>query len=120
LQCSPAQDRWIVKIAALRLVHGIAQNPSVPAPLEDIFVQFGGIRRRHDQKCSGQIGRPESPLLPNDSPQAGSFADARRGLWSDDTNFGAAADETQHLGLGHSPSADDQAWPPCEFQEYGK
>ena len=104
----------------IRLVHGIAQNSRPLTSAEDFIVQFAGIRRRHDQKNAGQIGREKAPLLPYDSARPGSFADARRCLRSDYTNLRAAAYEAAHLGLGNIPSSNHEAWPFRELQEYGK
>src|SRR4029077_4457176 len=113
LQWAAANNGGIIEIAAVRLVHHIAQNSRFLAEPKDLLVQFRRICRAYDQENAFEIGRQKRGRGPINLARPGSPWTARRSFRRDHTNRGTAPNEALDFGLGNRPAADDKALASC-------
>src|ERR1700719_2350005 len=120
LQWAAANNGRIIEIAAVRLVHNIAQNARSLAEPKDLLMQFWRGCRANDQENSIKIGRQKRARVPNNFARVGSSANARCSLRRHYMNGGAAANETLHLAFAYRPAANDKAPASCQLKKQGK
>src|SRR6266576_204943 len=118
LQVTAPNDRGIIKITPLGIVHDVAKSLAVLCFTVDRIINFDGGSRAHNQEDRVQIVSLESAGFPIQHASTRPRGHSRRSPWRDDTNLGVGNQQAANLGFADLARSHHQAMPIFEFQKH--
>lgn len=120
LQIAPADDRRIVEVAAVGVIHNIAENPATPRLTIDGIIHLNGGRSCYNEESRIKVCALEFARVPCEHPDTIPREDGGRCLRRDDAHVGAGNQQAANFRLSDLPGANHQARARVQLQEHWK